>query len=45
VDVGSTIVTGAGNLKARYIVHVVCPVWAGGDKGELALLGECVINA
>jgi O-acetyl-ADP-ribose deacetylase (regulator of RNase III) len=31
---GSAVITGAGNLKAAYVIHAVGPVWSGGQKGE-----------
>jgi O-acetyl-ADP-ribose deacetylase (regulator of RNase III) len=31
---GSAVITGAGNLPARWIVHAVGPVWHGGTAGE-----------
>ena len=27
---GRAVVTGAGNLKAKYVIHTVGPVWRGG---------------
>lgn len=35
---GSAVITGAGNLPARHIVHAVGPIWQGGGHGEAALL-------
>jgi O-acetyl-ADP-ribose deacetylase (regulator of RNase III) len=35
---GSAVVTGAGNLPARHVIHAVAPVWAGGHRGEAELL-------
>ena len=35
---GSAVITGAGNLPARHIVHAVGPIWQGGDHDEAALL-------
>ncbi len=35
---GSAVITGAGNLPARHIVHAVGPIWRGGDHDEAALL-------
>ncbi len=37
---GSAVVTGAGNLPARYVIHAVGPVWRGGGAGEPALLAS-----
>jgi len=38
---GSAVVTGAGKLPARYVIHAVGPVWSGGQRGERALLSSC----
>jgi O-acetyl-ADP-ribose deacetylase (regulator of RNase III) len=35
---GSAVVTGAGRLQARYVIHAVGPRWRGGDHGEDELL-------
>jgi O-acetyl-ADP-ribose deacetylase (regulator of RNase III) len=35
---GQAVITTAGNLKAKYVVHAVGPVYQGGTKGEVALL-------
>ena len=35
---GQAVITTAGNLKARYIIHTVGPVYQGGAKGEAVLL-------
>jgi len=35
---GSAVISGAGNLAARFVVHAVGPVWSGGDRGEPELL-------
>ena len=35
---GSAVITGAGNLPARHIVHAVGPIWRGGTHGEAAQL-------
>jgi O-acetyl-ADP-ribose deacetylase (regulator of RNase III) len=31
---GEAVVTGGGNLKAKYVIHTVGPVYRGGTKGE-----------
>ncbi len=31
---GRAVVTAAGRLKARHVIHAVGPVWRGGDRGE-----------
>ena len=35
---GGAIVTGAGNLESRHVIHAVGPRWQGGDAGEDELL-------
>jgi len=35
---GSAVITDAGNLPARHIVHAVGPIWQGGGHDEAALL-------
>src|SRR3972149_360511 len=35
---GSAVITGAGNLKAKFVIHAVGPVYRGGAKGEPDLL-------
>ncbi|MDD4984431.1 MAG: O-acetyl-ADP-ribose deacetylase [Dehalococcoidales bacterium] len=35
---GKAVITTGGNLRARYVIHTVGPVWRGGDKGEPELL-------
>ncbi len=37
---GSAVLTAAGNLPARYIVHAVGPIWQGGGHDEAALLSS-----
>jgi O-acetyl-ADP-ribose deacetylase len=32
VQVGGAVVTGAGKLLARYVIHTVGPVWGEGDE-------------
>jgi O-acetyl-ADP-ribose deacetylase (regulator of RNase III) len=35
---GSAVLSGAGNLKAKYVIHAVGPVWSGGNRREAELL-------
>jgi O-acetyl-ADP-ribose deacetylase (regulator of RNase III) len=35
---GSAVISGAGNLKAKFVIHAVGPVWGGGNRGEAELL-------
>ncbi len=37
---GKAVITTAGNLKARHVIHTVGPIWYGGDKGEPELLAS-----
>ncbi len=37
---GSAVITVAGDLPARWVIHAVGPVWRGGAEGESALLGS-----
>lgn len=38
---GEAVPTRAGNLDAKYVIHTVGPIWAGGVHGEEATLGSC----
>jgi O-acetyl-ADP-ribose deacetylase (regulator of RNase III) len=42
---GEAVITGAGNLPARYVIHTVGPVWNGGQKGEPEKLANCYRNS
>lgn len=37
---GSALITGAGKLPAKYVIHAVGPVWRGGNSGEAGLLAS-----
>jgi O-acetyl-ADP-ribose deacetylase (regulator of RNase III) len=37
---GEAVITGAGRLPARYVIHTVGPVWRGGRANERKLLGS-----
>ena len=37
---GKAVITAGGNLKAKYVIHTVGPIWQGGGKGEAALLAS-----
>ena len=43
--VGKAVVTSAGRLAARYVIHAVGPVWQGGEHGERDLLASCYRSA
>ena len=38
---GDAVITGAGRLSAKYVIHTVGPVWHGGGSGEPQLLASC----
>ena len=42
---GKAVITSGGNLKARYVVHTVGPIWRGGTRGEPELLAEAYCNS
>jgi O-acetyl-ADP-ribose deacetylase (regulator of RNase III) len=42
---GKAVITGAGNLKARHVIHTVGPVWHGGSHGEPELLAQAYQNS
>lgn len=42
---GKAVITSGGNLKARYVIHTVGPVWYGGMHGEAELLAEAYRNS
>ncbi len=42
---GEARITGGYNLRARYVIHTVGPVWHGGGRGEEALLAACYRNS
>jgi len=42
---GKAVITSGGNLKAKYVIHTVGPVWRGGNKGEAELLAEAYRNS
>lgn len=44
-DVGEAVITTAGNLKAKKVIHTVGPIWQGGLSGEPSLLKNCYVNS
>lgn len=34
IEVGEAVITGGGNLKAKYVIHAVGPVYGEGDEDE-----------
>ncbi len=43
--VGEAVITTAGKLPAKFVVHTVGPVWQDGKSGEPALLRNCYLNS
>lgn len=43
--VGEAVITTAGNLPAKYVIHTVGPVYNGGQKGEPEKLANCYLNS
>lgn len=42
---GEAVITSGGNLKARYVIHTVGPIWYGGDRNEKTLLSNAYENS
>jgi O-acetyl-ADP-ribose deacetylase (regulator of RNase III) len=42
---GEAVITTAGLMPARFVIHTVGPVWNGGDKNEETLLASCYRNS
>jgi O-acetyl-ADP-ribose deacetylase len=42
---GKAVITGAGNLKTRHVIHTVGPIWHGGSHGEPELLAQAYQNS
>ena len=42
---GSAVISGAGKLSAKFVIHAVGPVWHGGGQGEAELLAGCYRTA
>ncbi|MGI6575332.1 MAG: O-acetyl-ADP-ribose deacetylase [bacterium] len=44
-ETGEAVITTAGNLPAKYVIHTVGPVWRGGKAGEEEKLRNCYRNS
>ncbi|MDR3247177.1 MAG: O-acetyl-ADP-ribose deacetylase [Treponema sp.] len=42
---GEAVITGAGRLPCKRVIHTVGPVWYGGDRNEAELLAGCYRNS
>jgi O-acetyl-ADP-ribose deacetylase len=42
---GEAVITSAGNLPAKFVIHTVGPVWNGGQKKEAEKLANCYQNS
>jgi O-acetyl-ADP-ribose deacetylase (regulator of RNase III) len=42
---GKAVLTSGGNLKAKFVIHTVGPVWHGGSSGEAELLRQSYMNS
>ena len=45
IATGEAVLTTAGELSARYVIHTAGPVWHGGKNGEIRLLAKCYRNS
>jgi O-acetyl-ADP-ribose deacetylase len=42
---GQAVITPGANLKAKYVIHTVGPVWQGGKVNEPQILESCYCNS
>lgn len=42
---GHAVITGAGKLKSKHVIHTVGPVWYGGHSNEHKMLALCYRNS
>jgi O-acetyl-ADP-ribose deacetylase (regulator of RNase III) len=42
---GKAVITSGGNLKAKYVIHTVGPIWRDGKSGEKKLLKDAYLNS
>jgi O-acetyl-ADP-ribose deacetylase (regulator of RNase III) len=44
-ETGKAVITTAGKLPARYVIHTVGPVWFDGHNNEAEMLSSCYYNS
>ncbi len=44
-ETGEAVLTTAGRLPAKFVIHTVGPIWRGGSQGEKELLANCYKNS
>jgi len=42
---GQAVITSAGNMPSKFVIHTVGPVWHGGKNNESGKLAECYRNS
>jgi O-acetyl-ADP-ribose deacetylase (regulator of RNase III) len=42
---GEAVITTAGHMPSRHVIHTVGPVWHGGTRNEPKLLRNCYVNS
>jgi O-acetyl-ADP-ribose deacetylase len=45
LSVGEAVITTGGNLRAKYVIHTVGPIWNGGSSREEERLAACHENS
>lgn len=45
LSTGKVVITSGGNLKARFVIHTVGPIWHGGKSGEKEFLKDAYLNS
>ncbi|MEZ4886778.1 MAG: O-acetyl-ADP-ribose deacetylase [Chitinophagales bacterium] len=44
-NTGDAVITTAGRMPAKYVIHTVGPIWRGGHREEADLLKNCYWNS
>src|SRR6218665_612812 len=44
-EVGQAVITTAGNLPSKFVIHTVGPVWNGNKEEKKKLLADCYRNS